>query len=278
MESSRSLRDTLDLLLRHRLLVATCSLCAVLLATAMGLFQTRIYESTAVLLIKFGREMISRPEVGDRETLVSRENAIINVEIQILRSESVIEGAIEALTLEHLYPGLVENPPEGTPVERVAAGRFRRNYSVSAVPASDVLRVSFRHTDPELAAETVNVLVEQFKKKHLETFSGREATAFLDEKVASYRASLEKMEEEVREFRAAHAAFSVADPGALLLEQRTGLTNDLEEARQQISVLRRRLSTPSPVDTAQRRSDRAELRSHLDAQARLQGQLEVTEA
>ncbi|MEN8184964.1 MAG: hypothetical protein ABFS46_20780, partial [Myxococcota bacterium] len=43
-------------------------------------------------------------------------------------------------------------------------------------------------------------------------------------------------------------------------------------------VLRRRLSTPSPVDTAQRRSDRAELRSHLDAQARLQGQLEVTEA
>jgi uncharacterized protein involved in exopolysaccharide biosynthesis len=278
METTRSLRDTIELLLRHRVLVAAISCCAVVLATMVALFQTQIYQSTAVLLIKFGREMISRPEIGERETLVNRENAIINVEIQILRSEAVVEGAIEALTVKELYPGLYENPPEGVPIDRVAASRFRRNFIVSAVPASDVLKVSFRHTDPEVAAKTVNVLVDQFKKKHLETFGRGEATVFLDEQVESYRATLEQKEGQVQEFRSLHTAFSANDPGALLMDQRSSLTGDLDRAREQISAIRRRLATPAPVDTAERRSDRAELRSRLDEQTRLTTDLEAIEA
>jgi uncharacterized protein involved in exopolysaccharide biosynthesis len=278
METTRTLRDTIELLLRHRVLVASISCCAVILATTVALFQTQIYESTAVLLIKFGREMISRPEIGDRETLVNRENAVINVEIQILRSEAVVEGAIEALTVRELYPGLYENPPEGVPVDRVAAARFRRNFIVRAVPASDVLKVSFRHPDAEVAAKTVNVLVDQFKKKHLETFGRGEATIFLEEQVQSYRAALEQKEEQVQQFRAVHTAFSVQDPGALLMDQRSKLTGDLDRTRAQISAIRRRLATPSPVDTAERGSDRAELRSRLGEQARMTADLEATEA
>jgi uncharacterized protein involved in exopolysaccharide biosynthesis len=274
METTRSLRDTIELLLRHRVLVAAISCCAVVLATMVALFQTQIYQSTAVLLIKFGREMISRPEIGERETLVNRENAIINVEIQILRSEAVVEGAIEALTVKELYPGLYENPPEGVPIDRVAASRFRRNFIVSAVPASDVLKVSFRHTDPEVAAKTVNVLVDQFKKKHLRG----EATVFLDEQVESYRATLEQKEGQVQEFRSLHTAFSVKDPGALLMSQQSSLTGDLDRAREQIAAIRRRLATPAPVDTTERRSDRAELRSRLDEQTRLTTNLEAVEA
>jgi uncharacterized protein involved in exopolysaccharide biosynthesis len=278
METTRSLRDTIELLLRHRVLVASISCCAVIFATTVAMFQTQIYESTAVLLIKFGREMISRPEIGDRETLVNRENAVINVEIQILRSEAVVEGAIEALTVQELYPGLVENPPESAPIDRVAAARFRRNFIVSAVPASDVLKVSFRHPDPEVAAKTVNVLVDQFKKKHLETFGRGEATVFLDEQVESYRAALERKEEQVQEFRAAHTAFSVKDPGALLMEQRSKLTSDLDRARDQISAIRRRLANPSPVDTAERKSDQTELRFSLNERTRLTADLAATEA
>lgn len=278
MDTSLSLRDTLELLLHHRILVAAVSLCTVVLATAAALLQTPIYESTAVLLIKFGREMISRPEVGDRETLVSRESALINVEIQILRSESVIDGAIQALSVERLYPELFENPPEKAPIERIAANRFRRNFIVSAVPASDVIKLSFRHPDPELTAETVNVLVEQFKRKHLETFSGKEATAFLDEKVDSYRAALENMEEEIRKFRAIHPAFSVEDPGALLMDQRTRLATDLEQTTEEIAAMRRRLATPTPVDTAQRNSEIAELNSQLREQRRLAADLRTTKA
>jgi uncharacterized protein involved in exopolysaccharide biosynthesis len=271
MENSLSLRDTAELLLHHRILVAAVS-------PAVALFQTPIYQSTAVLLIKFGREMISRPEVGDRETLVNRESVIINVEIQILRSESVIDGAIRSLTIESLYPELFENPPEGAPIERVAANRFRQNFIVSAVPASDVIKLSFRHPDPEMAAKTVNVLVEQFKKKHLEAFSGKEATAFLDEKVESYRAALENMEEAVRKFRTVHAAFSVDDPGALLMDQRTRLVGDLEQTHEQIAAIRRRLAAPSPVDITQRNGDRAELQSYLREQRRLKADLKRTEA
>jgi uncharacterized protein involved in exopolysaccharide biosynthesis len=278
METTRSLRDTIELLLRHRFLVASISCCAVLFATTVALLQTEVYQSTAVLLIKFGREMISRPEIGDRETLVNRENAVINVEIQILRSEAVVEGAIEELTVKELYPGLYENPPEGVSIDRVAAARFRSNFLVSAVPASDVLNVAFRHPDPEIAAKTVNVLVDQFKKKHLETFGRSEATVFLDEQVESYRAALEQKEEQVQEFRAVHAAFSVADPGALLMDQQTRLTSDLGRAREQISAIQRRLANPSPVDTAEKRSDQAELRARLDERARLTADLAATEA
>lgn len=279
MENSRSLRETIELLLRHRVLVVALSCCSVLLATAVAMFQTPIYESTAVLLIKFGREMISRPEIGDRETLVSQENEIVNVEIQILRSEAVIEETIKALTVERLYPGLYENPPEGLPIDRLAAERFRRNFIVRAVPASDVLTVSFRHPDPELAADTVNALVEQFEKKHLETFSVRaEATRFLDEKVASYDSQLEKLEQQVQAFRATHPAFSVDEPGSLLMQQKSRLTSDLDRTREEIAVIRRRLATPSPVDTAERMSDRTELRSHLEEEKSLSAELGATQA
>ena len=110
MENSVTLRDTFELLLRHRVLVAIVTLCATVLATSVALIQTPIYQSTAVLLIKFGREMISRPEVGNAEKLVSRESTIINVEIQILRSETVIDGVIQELKIETLYPATRTSP------------------------------------------------------------------------------------------------------------------------------------------------------------------------
>jgi uncharacterized protein involved in exopolysaccharide biosynthesis len=276
MENARSLRDTIELLLRHRVLIAAVSCCAIVLATTVAMFQTQIYESSAVLLIKFGREMFS--QIGDRETLVNRENAIINVEIQILRSEAVVEGTIEAVTVERLYPGLYANPPEGVPIDRVAASKFRRNFIVRAVPASDVLKVSFRHPDPEVAADTVNVLVDEFKRAHLIAFGQEKTTAFLNEQVESYRTELEQKEEEVQQFRAAHPAFSVQDPGALLMDQRTRFTSELDETRAQIAAIRRRLAAPSPVDTAERRSDRAELRARQGEQTQLVAKLEATEA
>ena len=163
MENSLTLRDTVELLLRHRILVAAVSLCTVVFATAVALIQTPIYESTAVLLIKFGREMISRPEVGDRETLVSRESAIINVEIQILRSESVINGAIQALSVERLYPELFQNP--GALEWQLKTFRNRTGVTVEERFESDIVLPSLEKATAvfDLAGASTLMLYEDGK-------------------------------------------------------------------------------------------------------------------
>ena len=73
------------------------------------LLQTPLYESTSLLLVKFGRELVYRPEIGGGRSYVSPDKtAVINSELAILRSRPVLEGVVRSIGVPVLYPSLTE--------------------------------------------------------------------------------------------------------------------------------------------------------------------------
>jgi uncharacterized protein involved in exopolysaccharide biosynthesis len=214
------------------------------------LLQTPLYESTAQMIIKVGRELVYQPEVGaDRAVLPRDTQAVINSELAILRSEPVIEGVVERVGLERIYPDLVaawkESAVSGETqsdaqslVIAEAAERLRGGLETAALPETDVLQVSFRHPDPIVARDTVDALVEEFLDGHLEAFAQPEIVQFLTTRVDEYERRLAESESALREFQSAHPSFAHEQPQIVLLEERERVRTQIDDLDSQISSIR----------------------------------------
>jgi len=225
---------------QKRLFAAVFLATAVLLGAAVVL-QTPQFESTALLLVKVGRELIYTPEVGDQASVSSRDKAtVINSELAIMRAEPVLAAVVKSVGLAKIYPDLGEElaasagDPElanaGDVLEAKAVERLREALVVLALPEADVMQVSFRHPDATVARDTVNSLIDRFTEAHLGAFSEPQVVHFLDEQVKNYRQTLETAENKLREFELAHPVFAEEVP-------QSALTKRIEDQRAQIDAI-----------------------------------------
>ncbi|HEX2114915.1 MAG TPA: GumC family protein [Alphaproteobacteria bacterium] len=271
-------RDILNVLFKHqRKIVATFML--VVGGVALYTFlSTPLYEATASLLIKVGREYVYRPEVGEeRPQLQLNREDLVNSELEILTSRDLAAKVIDTIGIDRLYPGLDKPPPllslatvrgliddaiawyEGRPLlsrenskmER-AKNIFIASLKVEAIPKSNVVKVQFRHPEPELAAQTVNTLLDSFKAKRLEVFSGPKSS-FLDEQVEYYRNQLGEAEQRFESFRQQYGVFSLDQQRSLLLSQRNAIDTELKATQNRVEEARKRLA--SLVDQQKRISE-----------------------
>jgi uncharacterized protein involved in exopolysaccharide biosynthesis len=267
---------------QKRVLALSAATVAILLGIILAL-QTPLYESTALLLVKFGRELIYQPEVGEGQAFTQRDKqAVLNSELAIIHSQPVMESVVREVGLPALYPGLAEREAAlaglGGSAEAEAqrdllyveaANRLALSLTAQALPEAHVLRISFRHPDPLVASNAVNAAVESFTEKHLDAFSEPELVRFLTARVEEYRARLADTERALREFETQHRAFALDDPQGILLQRRDDANRDLIDLEREISNLRRgELGEASSVSEARR-----ELLSLELEQSRVKGKL-----
>ena len=187
-----TLRDFLTVLFKRKAAILTIFLSIVSLVTAATFLMTPIYQAHSSLMVKFGREFIYRPEVGDKAPAVSiNQEDAINSEINILTSRDIIEWVIKTIRLETLYPDLIKKPADRLKPLEAAVLRFQKDLNVEAIKKSSVIRVSFAHPNPGLAAQAVNLAVEFFKEKHLQVHSGSELN-FLETQLKQVPGGIEK--------------------------------------------------------------------------------------
>ena len=137
---------------------------------------------------------------------------MLNSEIEIITSRDLAEKSVTTLGLETIYPDSINtNPADVNPLES-AALRFKSDLSAEIVKDSSIIIVSFRHHDPQIAARSVNLLVELFKEKHLQTFSNPKSTPFLEEKLENYRKKLKESEGRLETFKQKYKISSLEEP------------------------------------------------------------------
>ncbi len=181
-----NLRDILTVFFKYKNLILTVFLVTVA-TTIIGTFlMAPVYEAHSSLLIKIGREHIYRPEVGaENPSITVDREATINSEIKIASSGEVIQRVLETLTVERVYPELMELAPrDSTPLQN-AVLKLKENLSITQVKDSNVIEISFQHEKPEIAALAVNTLVEKLKEHHLRIFSDPKAS-FLEKQAHDY--------------------------------------------------------------------------------------------
>ncbi len=241
------LRDLLTTLFKHKgKIIGTFIL--IVAAVVIGSFlMDPVYEAKSSMLVKFGREYIYRPEVGEKGQGISpmisfNQAEIINSEIEILMSRDLAEKVISYVGLENLYPQIMKNPPEDIAPMEAALAVFRKDLSSEGLKKSNVLEVVFRHKDPVKAADTVNLLVDLFREKHLQVYEDTRS-GFLEKQLAFYEQKLKESEDQMEGFKQQHNLFSLVEQRNLLLSQLTELDTIGKDNINSIEALRTKLAS-----------------------------------
>jgi len=235
------MREILTLVFKHRLMILGVFLFIVLGVTVVSFLLPPLYEAESVRLVKVGREYLDRREGGTVPSTVEVRE-IANSEIKIIRSRDLMEGVIDTIGLGRIYPDLVTAPPRGLPPMDAALKEFSKRMYTYPVKESNVIEIKFRHGDPSIAAEAVNLLVDKFKEKRLDLLADSSAS-FLAQQVAVYRRRLVEREEQIETFKRQHGVFSMGDQRRLLLQQRADLEMSTKNTHSRIVELAQRGST-----------------------------------
>ena len=238
------LRDFLTILFKHRSKVWVIFLATVLTVTVGSFLIPPTYEAKSSLMVKLGREYVTRPEVGNAQSflLSLNQEEVVNSEIQILSSRELIEKVLTTLTVETVYPDLVKSPPSRMTPLQAAILDFEKKLTVEGIKKSNVIEVAFQHKDPRVAARAVNLLVDLHKEKHLQVFSDPQSS-FLEKQLAEFDQKLKQSESRMETFKQKNRVFSLEEQRSLLLKQRMELDTSLKTTKNQVDELQKKLSS-----------------------------------
>lgn len=180
------------------------ALITILFPAIMAIFlhrATPIYRATSLLEVKQEeRNVIDVSEVD--KVIVDQE--FLTTQIELLKSESLIEDTIETLNLlsdSYLAP-LDDEAWVVLPRDerlRSLVVTFKNSLRVAPVGRSRLIKVSFEHSDPQKAAQISNILTENYISNGLSRKLNATAFArkFLEDRLKSVRSSLDKAERDL---------------------------------------------------------------------------------
>ena len=271
-----SIRDIIKVIFKHKGKIALVFFSITIVICGGTFLLTPVYEARASLLVKLWNENSSRLAVGSGTSgmnLTLSQDEIANTEIQVLNSRELADKVVRTLGVKTMYPALAVATPKVPDPMAAAVELFGKNLKVSGVRKSNVISISFQHTDPRIAARAVNLLVEAFKEKHLALHSDPQSS-FIGTQLDSFHNKLRESERSLQEFQRSNNAFSLEEQRSLLLRQRTDLDtaykttrNTLKELSNKISSLRAQMNNISRSTTRYTQTERD--RIVIDARAKL---------
>ena len=116
-----------------------------------------------------------------------------------------------------------------------------KDLEVEAVKKSNVIKVSYKNKDPQVAASVLNSLVSLFLDRQLVVYKNPEKYAFFEEQSRILKNQLTGSERRLEDFRKTHDLSSLEEQRNLLLEEHSKLHTDLNQTESQIVETRSRL-------------------------------------
>jgi uncharacterized protein involved in exopolysaccharide biosynthesis len=237
-------RDILTALFKQKYVILTVFIL-IFAGVATWVFTSEtLYEAHASLILKFGREHIVRPEVGNSQFSRFNEESVVQSELSILTSRDLAKRVVAALGVHKIYPEIWKSPPKN--LERAiesAAGMLLFRLLPEHVKDSNVIQLSFLHTEPEMAATVLNTLIEFLKEKHLQVFSDPKAS-FLTKQLQAYQEQLTHSEENLQAFKQKHDLSSpLVEQQGRLLDQRARLDSDYKTIKNQLEGLEGKIAS-----------------------------------
>ena len=156
----------------------------------------KIYEASARMMLddrsksvsELGRALTKLPD-----NVPGGSSAIAN-QAELIKSEKVLKRALKKI----LPQGRMDDLDR-----QLTVGQLSRTIKVKILPATNLLDVSYQHTDPELVAKVLNAIADATVEEDTESIS-KEATAilkFLEEKVPAQQSKVLESESIESQYR-----------------------------------------------------------------------------
>ncbi len=253
---------------RRRILEAV-TLAFVLAGLAAVLIPAR-YVASASLVVLLGSEYTYRPEAGTPPSAAGElgPDQIMKAEVEILSSDDLHQATLRRIGLDRTYPGFtnrpgllgqlaaaiaglpraaeqalgLEVPPlrELDPTALAVVRRFDWDLTVEATKDANVLNVSFRNNDPDVAAETVNTLVTLYLERRQALF-GDKQSATVQTQVHGLADALSEADSRLALFKASHDIASYDVQRDLLLHRRDDIARAIADSQANRTQLQARV-------------------------------------
>jgi polysaccharide biosynthesis transport protein len=190
-------------------------------AGCLSLLQKETYEAEGKLLFKqksAGAIGEIGKEAGTLNTILNDQTPL-STQIQVLESEPVIQQVIDRQKL---------TDQNGEPLK---PEDFRKKLVAEVVGGTDVVGVSYKHSDPKVASNVVNTIMDVYIQTQIESNQSQPGAAkeFIDGQLPQIEAKVKSAEEQISAFRSQNG---IVDLG----EEKRGLVGNLGSINQQITV------------------------------------------
>jgi uncharacterized protein involved in exopolysaccharide biosynthesis len=244
---------------RERYLMLGVFLTILVLGVVAAQGMKKSYQAYSSLLVQLGEEYVYNPRVGDagRGTAPSA-GQIMQSELEILGSSAVKEATLQRLGLARVYPEL------GAAYAKADRSRQRAIWGsaikametalkIQSAPETSVVRLSFTHKDPMVAAEVLNALVDEYLAYRKTVLVGGDAKV-LDQQRKAFEDRLAAAEMSYQDFLAQNGIgdfdaekASLAQVYGALLTERYSIEAQLSEAEGRLGVTRRQVADAPAV-------------------------------
>jgi len=213
--------------LRARWLSAVVVFGAVIVASILYLvFATRVYTATASVLIDAKPDPVSTMLYGGATP------ALINTQIEILRSDRVAQRVIQNLKLADLADmrSAWASAKSGLTIQEWLTETIENGVDAKVnSPGSNVIMISYRSSDPRFAATIANAYVQAFLETSIElrVDPARQYSGFFTDQQKETRTALENAQNKLSAFQREKGIIGSDDKFDLEMSRLTALTQEL---------------------------------------------------
>jgi len=226
--STIHLSDVLFALFKRKWTIILCALLGIIAAAAFYFLYPPMYESDARLLVRYvlDRSAVDPIDNTNRPNLTGKtSDTIIDAEVQILTSWDLATQVADAIGPKRL----------GAPSKEVAASRILLRLQVTAPKGSDVIFISYKDRNPEMATLVLQELLSRYFVKHLEVHRSAGAFDFVSQQTDQVRTRLNQTEDALKSLRDKTGLVSLKDGSAALAAESAKIQDDLNTAEAELA-------------------------------------------
>jgi polysaccharide biosynthesis transport protein len=225
------------LMLKRRWLPAALVMASIFgLATAYTLKQKPVYEAEGKLRLDKNSSASSLSGLDDKLGGLGQLSGLTNLsnpletEAQVITSNLVVEKTIADLNLKN---------DKG---EKLTKENFVKQLNVKAIKGTDVMQISYKSTDSQEAANTINALVNNYLQNNVESnrAQAKAAKDFLRKQLPEVEKQVKQTEADVRKFKDKYQVVSLPEEAKVGVENIQVLAQKITEVKSKIAGIQTR--------------------------------------
>jgi polysaccharide biosynthesis protein PslE len=221
--SQTTLLEILTVFFRDSRRIGVVFLLCLAVTVVVSFLPSKKYTSDAALLLRLGREYVYTPEVGDPNAatpVAYDRDQILVAEAKILTSREITSAVLDTMGATEIYPKLASLAPDQQ--KSAALLSLERSLDAELLKGSNLMQISFTHTQPETAARVLEQVVDAYLKRRSVIFaSAAYGTAEAD--FVARAMQLNSAEAKLAKLKSERGIRAFGEEQTLLLAQRNAL-------------------------------------------------------
>jgi len=230
--SGVALSDILFALFKRKRTIMICAALGFMAAAAVYFLYPPSYESTAKLLVRYVLERSAiDPVEAEKAGAASNSEAdrVIGAEIEILTSWDLATEVARAIGPKRLLPTAKD------PTESAAARSILLGLKVISTKGSNIIFISYKNSNPEMATLVLQELLSRYFVKHLEVHRSAGAFDFVTQQTDQVRARLNQTEDALKSLREKTGLASLKEGSTALTTEAAELQKELNAAQAELA-------------------------------------------